>query len=98
MKTAQTRVREPDANKVLKKVPMHPIFEPAGTPASSKAIPIWFVTTASWRDVSGKLPAAAHAFADASSFEPKPGRVLALPDASGAVSAVLFGIENPDGA
>jgi leucyl aminopeptidase len=98
MKTAQTRVREPDANKVLKKVPMHPIFEPAGTPASSKAIPIWFVTTASWRDVSGKLPAAAHAFADASGFEPKPGRVLALPDASGAVSAVLFGIENPDGA
>jgi len=76
---------------------MHPIFEPAGTPASSKAIPIWFVTAASWRDVSGKLDAAPRAFAEASGFEPKPGRYLALPGPAGALGAVLFGLEKPDG-
>ncbi|MBZ0148167.1 MAG: leucyl aminopeptidase family protein, partial [Pseudorhodoplanes sp.] len=76
---------------------MHPIFEPAGTPASSKAIPISFVTAASWRDVSGKLDAAARAFAEASGFEPKPGRYLALPGPDGGLGAVLFGLEKPDG-
>ena len=76
---------------------MHPIFEPAGTPASSKAIPIWFVTAASWSDIAGKLDAAQRAFAEASGFEPKAGRYLALPDSGGALAAVLFGLENPDG-
>jgi leucyl aminopeptidase len=76
---------------------MHPIFEPAGTPASSKAIPIWFVTAASWRDLSGRLDPAARAFSEASGFEPKPGRYLALPGSGGTLGAVLFGLENPDG-
>jgi len=76
---------------------MHPIFEPAGTPASSKAIPIWFVTATSWNEAAGKLDAAARAFAATSGFQPKPGRYLALPGSGGALGAVLFGLENPDG-
>jgi leucyl aminopeptidase len=75
---------------------MHPIFEPAGTPASSKAIPIWFVTAASWSEAAGKLDASARAFAEASGFQPKPGRYLGLPDTGGAFGAVLFGLENPE--
>jgi leucyl aminopeptidase len=76
---------------------MHPILEPAGTPASSQAIPIWFVTAASWRDTSGKLDAAARAFAEASGFEPKPGRYLALPGAGRTLGGVVFGLEKPNG-
>ena len=75
---------------------MHPIFEPAGTPASSKAIPIWFVTAASWSEAAGKLDASARDFAKASGFQPKPGRYLGLPGAGGALGAVLFGLENPE--
>jgi leucyl aminopeptidase len=77
---------------------MHPIFEPAGTPASAKAIPISFVTAASFREVAGALDPAARAFAEASGFEPKPGRYLALPGPGGTLSAVLFGLEKPNGA
>lgn len=76
---------------------MHPIFEPAGTPASSKAIPIWFVTAASWSEAAGKLDAAGRAFAETSGFQPKPGRYLGLPGSGGALGAVLFGLENPGG-
>lgn len=76
---------------------MHPIFEPAGTPASSSAIPIWFVTAANWNGTAGKLDAAQRAFTEASGFQPKAGRYLALPNSSGALAAVLFGLENPDG-
>ena len=31
---------------------MYPIFEPAGTPASSKAIPVWFATAAGWNETA----------------------------------------------
>jgi leucyl aminopeptidase len=76
---------------------MHPIFEPAGTPASSKAIPVWFATAAGWNAVAGSLDAPARAFAEASGYEPKPGRYLALPGAGGTLGGVLFGLENPGG-
>ncbi len=76
---------------------MHPIFEPAGNSASSKAIPIWFVTAASWNEAAGKLDASARAFAETSGFQPKPGCYLALPGSGGALNAILFGLENPDG-
>ena len=50
-----------------------------GTGASAAAIPIWFVTATTYKDVRERLGAAARAFADAAGFEPKPGQYLALP-------------------
>ncbi len=61
--------------------------------ASAAAIPIWFVTAATYKDVRERLSAAARAFADAAGFEPKPGQYLALPG-EGGLSGILFGLEN----
>ena len=61
--------------------------------ASADATPIWFVTAKSWPHIEAGLGPAAAAFATACGFEPKPGRSQILPDASGAVAAVLYGIE-----
>jgi leucyl aminopeptidase len=57
------------------------------------AVPIWFVTAASYPDVRERLSAAARAFADAAGFEPKPGNYLALPG-EGGLSGILFGLES----
>jgi leucyl aminopeptidase len=65
------------------------------TTNGSAAIPIWFVTAASYPEVRERLPAAARAFADAAGFETKPGRSLLLPGDSG-LSGILFGLENTD--
>jgi leucyl aminopeptidase len=64
--------------------------------ASAAAIPIWFVTGTTYKDVRERLPAAARAFADAAGFEPKPGQYLALPGEAGAagLGGILFGLEN----
>jgi leucyl aminopeptidase len=79
---------------------MDSIFVARGT---TDAIPIWFVTAASYPEVRKVLGAEACAFADAAGFEPKSGRLLLLPGksglgaASGAVlGGVLFGLEGPD--
>jgi leucyl aminopeptidase len=64
-----------------------------GAGASAAAIPIWFVTIATYKDVRERLSAAARAFADAAGFEPKPGQYLALPG-EGGLSGILFGLEN----
>ena len=64
-----------------------------GTGASAAAIPIWFVTATTYKDVRERLNAAARAFADAAGFEPKPGQYLALPG-EGGLSGILFGLEN----
>jgi leucyl aminopeptidase len=61
--------------------------------ASAAAIPIWFVTATTYKDVRERLGAAARAFADAAGFEPKPGQYLALPG-EGGLSGILFGLEN----
>jgi leucyl aminopeptidase len=61
--------------------------------ASAAAIPIWFVTATTYKDVRERLGAAARAFADAAGFEPKPGQYLALPGEVG-LSGILFGLEN----
>jgi leucyl aminopeptidase len=61
--------------------------------ASAAAIPIWFVTAATYKDVRERLGAGARAFADAAGFEPKPGQYLALPG-EGGLSGILFGLEN----
>lgn len=73
---------------------MHPAFVSA--PAEA-AIPIWFVTTATWDEVRGRLYPSAQAYAQAAGFEPKPGRLLVLPGDKGAPGGVLFGLENGDG-
>ena len=68
---------------------MNSIFVARGT---ADAVPIWFVTAASYADVRARLEASARAFADAAGFEPKAGRHLLLPGKNG-LGGVLFGIE-----
>ncbi len=72
---------------------MHPAFERPGTGA---AAPIWFVTTDTWSTVRERLAEPERLFAEASGFDPKPGRHLVLPGTDGRL-AVLFGLE-PAGA
>ena len=68
------------------------IFVARGT---ANAIPIWFVTAATYAEVRGRLDAEARAFVDAAKFEPKAGRHLLLPGKAG-LSGVLFGLEGAD--
>jgi leucyl aminopeptidase len=70
---------------------MHPIFLRRGQIAS--AIPVTFVSAASWRELRDGLDSRTRAFADACRFEPSPGRHLLLPSAEGALAGVLFGLE-----
>jgi leucyl aminopeptidase len=70
---------------------MHPVFVAPGTPA----VPIHFVTAATWPQVRDGLPADAKAYAEAAGFEPKAGQHLMLPAAKG-LGGVLFAIENAD--
>ena len=65
------------------------------TGASAGAIPIWFVTPASYPGVRESLEAPARAFADAAGFEPKTGQHLLLPGKSG-LGGVLFALEADD--
>ena len=74
---------------------MHPLLRPAGT---AGATPITFVTPATYPEVKGKLKAPQQGYLDAVGFEPKAGRAVAVPDAKGAIAAVLFGIEAEDAA
>jgi leucyl aminopeptidase len=69
---------------------MNSIFVARGT---SDAIPIWFVTMATWPDIRERLDAATKAFAEAAGFEPKAGRHLLLPGKKG-LGGVLFGLES----
>jgi len=69
---------------------MHPAFVTRG---SAVSIPIWFVTAATWRDISAGLDQNARAFAKAAGFEPLAGRHVLLPGPDGALAAVLFGLE-----
>jgi leucyl aminopeptidase len=71
---------------------MHPVFVPRG---SAAAVPIQFVTRATWHDVRSRLEPAARAFAEAAVFEPWPGRHLLLPAPDGSLSLVLFGADAP---
>ena len=64
---------------------------------SADAIPIWFVTAASYPKLRERLDAAARAFADAAGFQPKAGEQLLLPGKHG-LAGVLFGLEAADGA
>jgi len=71
---------------------MDQVFVANGT---ASAVPIWFVTAATYADVRARLDAEARAFADAAGFEPKAGRHLLLPG-KGGLGGVLFGIEATD--
>ena len=73
---------------------MNSTFITSGTAA---AIPIWFVTAATYPEVRARLDPPARAFADAADFKPKPGHCLVLPGASG-IGAILFGLEGADDA
>src|SRR5580700_5772602 len=71
---------------------MNSIFVAQGT---AEAVPIWFVTAATYADVRARLDADARAFADAAGFEPKAGRHLLLPGKN-RLGGVLFGLEGAD--
>jgi len=71
---------------------MTSIFVARGT---AQAIPIWFVTAASYPELRERLEPEVRAFADATGFEPKPGRHLLLPGRTG-LGGVLFGLEAAD--
>jgi leucyl aminopeptidase len=73
---------------------MHPVFDAA---PAAPAIPISFVTKATWPAVSATLPALPQQFALANGFAAKPGECLTLPSADGAISHVLFGLEDEAG-
>src|SRR5215813_1920503 len=71
-------------------------MHPALVPRRGAGTPISFVTAATWAERRGRLDPQASAFADASAFEPRPGRHLLLPGADGALAGVLFALENAD--
>jgi leucyl aminopeptidase len=62
---------------------------------AADAIPIWFVTAASYPDIRERLDTAMRGFADAAGFEPKAGRHLLLPGKNG-LGGMLFGLEGAD--
>lgn len=66
----------------------HPLLVSPGLPA----LPIWLVSENSWPD----LPPVAKTFATAQGFEPKPGRHCLVPDATGKLAGVLFGVTEGD--
>jgi leucyl aminopeptidase len=70
---------------------MHSVFE---TAPDAAAIPITFVTKATWRDIGATLPPQARQFAQANGFAAKPGECLTLPAADGAIAQVIFGLED----
>jgi leucyl aminopeptidase len=70
---------------------MHPVY--AAPREAAHAVPIWFVTPATYAEVVERLATGMRAFAEAAGFEPKPGRHLLLPGSDGTLGAVLFGLE-----
>jgi leucyl aminopeptidase len=70
---------------------MPSVFE---TAPDVTAIPITFATKVSWEAIQAALPAPARQFALANGFAAKPGAWLALPDADGRITRVLFGLDD----
>jgi leucyl aminopeptidase len=71
---------------------MHPLF----VDRAAAAVPIWFVAPTAWPDLRKTLDDKAVAFIELAGFEPKPGQHALLADAQGGLSAVLFGVDEPD--
>ena len=70
---------------------MHSAFE---TAPAGPAVPITFVTKATWEAISAGLDEPARQFAQACGFVAKPGAWLALPNAGGGIAQVVFGLED----
>lgn len=70
---------------------MPPVFE---TAPNASAIPITFVTKATWDAICAGLAAHNRQFALANGFAAKPGACLTLPSADGQIAQVLFGLED----
>ncbi|WP_244607067.1 leucyl aminopeptidase family protein [Bosea sp. CS1GBMeth4] len=68
---------------------MHPLLLPAGTPA----IPVHCVARADWPALRDGLAPVPRSFAQAQGFEARPGQHALLPDAAGALVAVLLGVD-----
>jgi leucyl aminopeptidase len=71
---------------------MHPIFAAGGEPA----IPILFVTAATFEDIVLGVDDREQIYIRATGYEPKPGRHLVVPKSDGTLAGVLFGIEAAD--
>ena len=70
---------------------MHSAFEAA---PATPAIPITFATKSTWDAIAADLPSPARQFAAANGFAAKPGAWLALPDADGKITQVIFGLDS----
>ncbi|HET7493451.1 MAG TPA: leucyl aminopeptidase family protein [Bradyrhizobium sp.] len=73
---------------------MHSVFE---TAPANPAIPITFVTKATWNSISADLPPPLCQFAKANGFSATPGACLTLPAANGEIAQVLFGLDEANG-
>ncbi|MCO5090264.1 M17 family metallopeptidase [Bosea sp. (in: a-proteobacteria)] len=63
------------------------------TPASAAAIPVHVVSASGWPALQERLPTAQRGFALAQGFTARAGQHALLPDAEGALAAVLLGID-----
>ncbi len=73
-------------------LPVHSLL----TTASDSAIPLHVVSKAGWAALQDQLPKEGRAFASAQGFAARPGQHLVLPDATGAIAAVLLGVDSPE--
>jgi leucyl aminopeptidase len=64
------------------------------TVSATPAIPITFATKTTWEVIAADLPEISRRFARASGFEARPGTWLALPNTSGEIAQVIFGLED----
>jgi leucyl aminopeptidase len=62
--------------------------------SSVPAIPVHVVDRQSLAETLADLPAATRGFAEASGFDGAAGQLLAVPEAGGAISSILFGVAN----
>ncbi len=68
---------------------MHPAF----MKADKQAVPILFVTAKTLAEATNMLDALAQVFVQAAGFEAKPGSRLLVPNETGKLAGVLFGLE-----
>ena len=71
---------------------MHPIF----VTTDKQAVPILFVTAKTFTEATKILDAREHVFIKAAGFEPKAGKHLLVPNETGKLAGVLFGLEEAD--
>jgi leucyl aminopeptidase len=72
---------------------MHPAFL---TGAATPSLPIWFATSTNWTALSAEIGPHSASYAKAAGFEPKPGKLLLLPNPEGGLAGVVFGVDPDD--